>query len=80
MDVPTLARRLWAGWKRFGRRLGDLQARFLLTLFYFVVLAPFGLAVRAVADPLALRPRTPKGWQVRPTAPPPDLERARQQF
>jgi hypothetical protein len=73
-----LLRRAWEGWKRFGKRVGDLQARILLTVFYFVILAPFGLGVRA-ADPLGLR-RTGTGWRPRPPAPEGDpLVRARQQ-
>lgn len=59
-------RRAWEGWKRFGRKVGDLQARVLLTVFYFVILAPFGLGMRA-ADPLGLR-RAGEGWRVRPPA------------
>jgi hypothetical protein len=74
----TLLRRVWEGWKRFGKKVGDLQARFLLTLFYFVILTPFALAMRA-ADPLGLR-RPGGGWRVRPAPPDGDpLARARQQ-
>jgi hypothetical protein len=58
-----LLRRAWEGWKRFGKKVGDLQARFLLTFFYFVILAPFAFAMRA-ADPLALR-RVGGGWRDR---------------
>ncbi len=74
----TLLRRAWEGWKRFGKKVGDLQARVLLTFFYFVILAPFGLGVRA-ADPLGLR-RPGGGWRRRPPPPPGDLlARARRQ-
>ena len=59
-------RRLWAGWKRIGRKIGDFQSRLLLSLFYFVVIAPFALGIRWGADPLAIKPRTPKGWRLRP--------------
>ena len=70
-------RRLWEGWKRVGRKIGDFQARVLLTFFYFVVLAPFALAVRWKADPLGLK--RDGGWHpvVRAGTP---LERARRQF
>jgi len=34
-------KRLWQGWKRVGKKIGDFQARLLLTIFYFVILAPF---------------------------------------
>jgi hypothetical protein len=71
-------RSAWEAWKRFGKKVGDLQARILLTLFYFIVLTPFGLAMR-VADPLGLR-RTGLGWRPRPQAPAGDpLVRARRQ-
>lgn len=73
-----LVRRAWEGWKRFGRKVGDLQARVFLTIFYFVILAPFGVAMRAV-DPLGLR-HAGHGWRPRPSAPPGDpLVRARRQ-
>ena len=78
--MPSLARRVWAGWKRFGRRMGDAQARAFLTTFYFIVLTPFALAVRAFADPLAVKASTPKGWRTRSGSDAPTLERARQQF
>ena len=69
--------RLWAGWKRFGRKLGDFQARVLLTVFYFVILAPFALLIRFKADPLGLRRRG--GWlPITRTGDP--LERSRRQF
>ncbi len=74
----TLLRRAWEGWKRFGKRVGDVQARLLLSLFYFVILAPFGLGMRA-ADPLGLR-HPGAGWRPRPPAPPGDpIVRARRQ-
>jgi hypothetical protein len=71
-------RSAWEAWKRFGKKVGNLQARVLLTLFYFGVLAPFGLGMRA-ADPLGLR-RPGLGWRPRPQAPADEpLVRARRQ-
>jgi len=75
-----ILRRLWEGWKRFGRRLGDFQARVLLTLFYFSAIMPFAILVRCATDPLSLKSRTPRGWRPRPVAPGGPLERARRQF
>jgi hypothetical protein len=73
-----LLRSAWHAWKRFGKKVGDFQARLLLSVFYFVILAPFGLGMRA-ADPLGLR-RSGTGWRPRPPAPPGDpLTRARRQ-
>jgi hypothetical protein len=51
-----------------------------MTLFYFVFLAPFGLAVRLGADPLAIKPGSPRGWAERGAGADGELERARRQF
>lgn len=55
----------WNWWKRVARRIGDIQARFILTVFYFGVLAPFALVVRSTSDPLGIRPGTSHGWRVK---------------
>jgi hypothetical protein len=76
----SLLRRAWEGWKRIGHALGQFQARLLLTVFYFVVLAPFAVALRCFADPLAIKPRTPRGWRDRPATPGDALTAASRQF
>ena len=75
--MPVVLRRLWEGWKRWGRKMGDFQARVLLTVFYFVILAPFALVIRFTADPLGLK--RGGGW-LPVTRPDDPLERARRQF
>ena len=50
-----MLRRLWEGWKRVSRAIGNFQARVLLTIFYVVLVAPIGLLVRLFADPLRIR-------------------------
>jgi hypothetical protein len=47
-------------WKRFSiivAIVGDAQGQFLATLFYFTILAPFGLLARLFIDPLG-KPQT----------------------
>ena len=59
MPETSLIRRIWEGWKRVGRKIGDFQARVLLTLIYAIALLPFGLIVSLFGDPLRTRrPRT----------------------
>jgi len=72
-------RKLVVAWRRVGRKLGDAQAGLLLTVFYFVVLGPFALAIRWWADPLAIKASTPRGWQPRQERGEGRLERARKQ-
>ena len=78
-DHPHVLRRLWQGWKRIAHKIGDFQARVLLTIFYFVIVSPFGLAVRTFSDPLALKAKTPRGWRPRASGAV-ALEQARRQF
>lgn len=56
-----MLRKLWQGWKRIARQVGDFQARVLLTIIYAVLVLPFGLVVRFFADPLRVK-RTPEAW------------------
>ena len=72
--------RLWSGWKEVGTYLGDFQARWLLTVFYFVIAAPFGLIARLVIDPLRLHHSSSvTGWTERQVQDA-DIMIARQQF
>jgi hypothetical protein len=73
-------KRLWIWWKGAARRLGELQARVVLTLCYFLVIPPFAAIVRWIADPLGLRRTTARGWHDRPEPPGTGLERARRQY
>ncbi len=77
---PNVFRQLWEQWKRIARRIGDVQARVLLILFYFVILAPFGMVVRWATDPLAIKPGTPRGWRNTREQRGTLLERASRQF
>src|SRR5438477_5047028 len=61
----SLLRRLWEGWKRVGRKIGDFQARVLLTLIYAIFVLPFGLVVTLLGDPLRIR-RARQHWQEHP--------------
>jgi hypothetical protein len=62
-------RKLWGRWLILARKIGNFQSRILLTLFYFVIVLPFGLGVRLLADPLHIRARAPTdtAWQPRET-------------
>lgn len=64
-----MLRKLWDRWLILARKIGKFQSRILLTFFYFVIVLPFGLGVRLLADPLHLRRRAPKdtAWLPRET-------------
>ncbi|MFT7671048.1 MAG: hypothetical protein ACI8X5_003763 [Planctomycetota bacterium] len=47
---------------QFSERFGTMMSRTLLTVLYFLVLGPFAIVYRLVADPLHLRPRKGGNW------------------
>jgi len=56
-----MLKRFWEAWKRLAHRIGDFQARVILTVLYAVLVLPFGLVVRLFGDPLRIR-RRPAEW------------------
>lgn len=57
-----MLRTLWSAWKVIALKIANVQARVLLSIFYFVAFAPFALGVRMFSDPLRLRPTGRSGW------------------
>jgi hypothetical protein len=66
-----LLRSLWSEWKRLARHIGSFNARALITLVYFTLLAPFGLIYHFFADVLQMK-HPPEGsvWLNRETTEP----------
>ena len=85
-------RDLWdVAWHRFNiitSIIGDANARIISTLFYFTILAPFGLASRLMSDPMRQKTITDENtgqqrhagleWATREPVPT-DIDSARQQ-
>jgi hypothetical protein len=72
-----MVKRLWEAWKRLAHRIGNFQARLVLTVLYALLVAPFGLGVRLFSDPLHIK-RRPTKWVDHPELPA-SLEQARKQ-
>ena len=72
--------RLWERWKRTARKVADVQARLLLTIFYFVFLCPFALLVKWFGDPLMLKRTEPPQWVNSTSSSETHLDRAKRQF
>jgi hypothetical protein len=78
--IAGSARQLWERWKQVARKIGDFQARALMTVFYFLILGPVSVVMRWGSDPLAIKGTTPRGWHTvekRQGAP---MEHSRRQF
>jgi hypothetical protein len=52
---------VWKAWTRLAHKIGNFQARVLLTLLYATLVLPFGLCVRLFSDPLRIKKR-PGHW------------------
>jgi hypothetical protein len=72
-------KRIWEWWKRTARKIGDFQARLLLILFYFLILAPFALLVWA-SDPLEMKHKAINRWRPRAPEKGDPMERAIRQW
>ena len=51
----------WQAWKRLAHKIGNFQARVLLTIIYATVVLPFGVMVRLFSDFLLIKSR-PTKW------------------
>lgn len=71
--------RVWAKWKPLAQRIGDFQARVILTVLYILLLGPFALFLRLLKDPLRIK-RTPGSLWIPKSSEPASLETARRQF
>jgi hypothetical protein len=60
-----MLKRAWEAWKRIAHVIGNFQARVLLTIFYAVLVFPFGIVARLFSDPLRIK-RRPTQWLDRP--------------
>ena len=72
--------RLWERWKAIAHIIGNFQSRVLLTVFYCLILAPFAVGVRLLADPLRLKRQNRSHWLRREGNQAPGWESARRQF
>ncbi len=79
--MKSFLRRLWSSWTHLTRRFGDFQARWILALFYFTVMLPFGLIARVLLDPLNVR-RAPimTAWNARPPGEDDNFAAAQREF
>lgn len=65
--MPEKLKRAWLLWKAFGQAIGDFVARVGLSIFYFTIFVPFGVAARLSGNLLGPRDSAKASyWQPRP--------------
>ena len=70
----------WSRWRELSQKAADVQARVLLTVFYFTVAAPFGIALGLLGDPLKTKNRPTGSFWVDRKATDETMVGARRQF
>jgi hypothetical protein len=75
-----MIKRFWEKWQRVARRIGDFQARLILSVLYFMLIGPFALIVRWGADPLSLKMGAERGWRAKADEDGHSMKRALNQF
>ena len=55
-------KKFWEKWKAFGHKVGNFQARLILSVFYFIVICPFAAVVKYAAKPLRLKALHASNW------------------
>lgn len=68
-----MRKNLWQRWKRLAHRAAEIQAFVLLTIVYWIIVAPIGLVLKAS------RQTPPDGWKTRPPSGAVSIEDARRQ-
>ena len=76
----NLLKKFWEKWKAFGHKVGNFQARLILTLFYFIVICPFAAVVKFFSKPLRLKMLHTSNWLANQTGSEDVMARARKQF
>jgi saxitoxin biosynthesis operon SxtJ-like protein len=79
--MPAVLAPVQRGWMRFARVLGEVNARIILTVLFYVVIFPVGRVLRCFRDPLDRRLDDGRASQwIRREAGPVDRARYERQF
>jgi hypothetical protein len=73
-------KKLLQTWKSFYKRMGSFQSRIMLSLFFFLFVSPFALAVKMLSDPLNIKYRRSKSHWLPKKDIHTDLEQFKRQF
>lgn len=71
---------LWERWKNFSKRMGGFQSRIILSIFYFLFVTPFALAVKTFSDRLRLKHHPADSYWLEKREAESGLEELRRQF
>ena len=70
----------WSRWRELSQKSANVQARVLLTIFYFTVMLPFGVVFGLFKDPLRIKTRPSGSYWVERKPGASTLTEAQRQF
>ena len=76
----SFIKKFWEKWKIFGHKVGNFQARLILSLFYFIVICPFAVVIKFGSRPLRLTMLHASNWLPHQGEGGDVMSRARRQF
>ena len=53
-------KKIWEGWKKVAKKIGDFNSRVILTIFYFIFITPISIPIK-LKDPLGIKNKN-QGW------------------
>lgn len=51
----NVLKQVWKRWLKIARVIGNFQGQVILTIFYFILVLPFGIGVALFSDPLKMK-------------------------
>ncbi len=75
-----MLKRLWNWWKPIAEKIGNFQARIILSVFYFIFVTPIALGVKLFSDPLRMKKSNQGSWLISREAREDSIEEAEKQF
>jgi len=57
-----MLKRLWNWWKPIAEKIGNFQARIILSVFYFLFVTPIAMGVKLFSDPLKMKKSDQASW------------------
>ncbi len=76
----NLFKKLWQSWKDFSKRIGSFQSRIILSLFFFIFILPFAIALKMISDPLRIKQQSSKSYWLTKKETKIDMEQYKKQF
>jgi hypothetical protein len=70
----------WSRWRELSQKAADVQARVLLTIFYFTMMLPVGIVFGLFKDPLRIKTRPTGSFWVERKPTSERLEDAKRQY